>query len=171
MPDVEGTMTGVTIGQAARGAGVGIETVRFYERQGLIAQPRKPDGSGVRHYSEDLIERIRFVREAQNLGFSLREVAELLTLRSDPASNCSDVQERATAKLRDVREKIKRLQQIDAALESLIDACPGRGGLQVCSIMDALTTRRATTPEAHHTSAVDGHSDQHSGTAETPSLA
>jgi len=62
-------MTGVTIGQAARGAGVGIEPVRFYERQGLIAQLRKPDGSGVRHYSEDLIERIRFVREANLLIF------------------------------------------------------------------------------------------------------
>lgn len=137
----------MTIGRAAREAGVGIETVRFYERQGLIAQPRKPDGSGTRRYSEALIERIRFIREAQGLGFSLREIDELLALRSDPGADCSDVRNRASAKLLEVRRKIAQLQQIDAALEGLIAACPGRGGLQACSIMDALTTRPTNAPD------------------------
>ncbi len=131
--------SGMTIGQAADQAGVGIETVRFYERQGLIKQPRKPEGTGVRRYPADLVARIRFVREAQQLGFSLRETAELLALRADPGADCSEVREQASAKLQDVRQKIERLRQIGAALESLIATCPGRGALQACSIMDALT--------------------------------
>lgn len=130
---------GMTIGQAASQAGVGIETVRFYERQGLIEQPRKPEGAGVRLYPADLVERIRFIREAQQLGFSLREAGELLALRADPSADCSEVREQATIKLQDVRQKIERLRQIGAALESLIASCPGRGALQACSIMDALT--------------------------------
>lgn len=162
---------GITIGRAAQEAGVGIETVRFYERQGLIAQPRKPDGSGVRRYSRDLIERIRFIREAQNLGFSLREVDELLALRANPAADCSDVREQATAKLRDVRRKVERLLQIDAALEDLIAACPGRGGLQVCSIMDALTTRYPGAPDADGTNRGGSHPDQDPRTAEAPGAA
>ncbi|WP_149536697.1 MerR family transcriptional regulator [Siccirubricoccus phaeus] len=130
---------GLTIGRAARAAGVGVETIRFYERQRLVAQPPKPEGAGVRLYPADTVERIRFIKDAQELGFSLREIHELLALRADPAADCSDVRERATAKLDDVQRKIQRLQDIGAALERLIAACPGRGGLHACSIMDALT--------------------------------
>lgn len=129
---------GMSIGQAASQAGVGIETVRFYERQGLIERPRKPEGTGVRCYPADLVKRIRFIREAQQLGFTLREASELLALRADPSASCLEVREQATAKLQDVRQKIERLRQIGAALESLIASCPGRGALQACSIMDAL---------------------------------
>jgi MerR family transcriptional regulator, copper efflux regulator len=132
---------GLTISKAAREAGVGVETVRFYERQGLIQQPPKPLGPGVRTYSPDMVARIRFIREAQQIGFSLREIGELLTLGADPSADCSDVREQATAKLGEVRQKIERLQEIGTALETLIAACPGRGGLQACSIMDALTQR------------------------------
>lgn len=132
-------MTGLTIGKAAREAGVGIETIRFYERQRLVAQPPKRERPGVRLYSSETVERIRFIREAQELGFSLREIHELLTLRADPAADCSRVREQATAKLGDIRRKIRRLQGIDAALERLIATCPGRGSLQAYSIMDALT--------------------------------
>lgn len=134
---------GLTIGRAAREAGVGVETIRFYERQRLVAQPPKPQGVGVRLYPADTVERIRFIKEAQELGFSLREIHELLALRADPAADCSDVRERATAKLDDVQRKIQRLQDIGAALERLIAACPGCGGLQACSIMDALTHHHA----------------------------
>lgn len=134
--------TGMTIGRAARQAGVGVETIRFYEREGLIEQPRKPEGAGVRLYPADLVERIRFIREAQRLGFSLREASELLALRADPDADCSDVREQASAKLRDVEQKIEQLRQLHAALESLIASCPGRGKLQACSIMDALTFHR-----------------------------
>lgn len=132
-------MAAMTIGTAAREAGVGVETIRFYERRGLVAQPPKPAGSGARRYSPETVERIRFIREAQQLGFSLREIAELLALRADPSADCSEVREQASVKLDEVRRKIERLRQIGAALETLIAACPGRGRLQTCSIMDALT--------------------------------
>ena len=135
------SMTALTISKAAGEAGVGVETIRFYERQGLIEQPPRPAGSGVRRYSPETVERIRFIKEAQQIGFSLREVQDLLALRADPSADCSDVREQAVAKRTEVRRKIDQLQQIEAALETLIAACPGRGGMQACSIMDALTLR------------------------------
>src|SRR3546814_1209070 len=92
-------MQGVTIGRAARKAGVGVETIRFYERKGLIAQPPKPARAGFRHYPEETVERIRFIRQAQELGFSLREVCELLDLRPDPQADAADVRARATAQI------------------------------------------------------------------------
>src|SRR5713101_6543606 len=132
-------MRALTIGRAAHEAGVNIETVRFYERRGLIERP--PKGDGYRIYSPDQVARIRFIKEAQQIGFSLTEIGELLTLRADPAADCSDVQQQAVAKRQEVRRKIQQLQEIDAALETLIATCPGSGALQACSIMDALTLR------------------------------
>src|SRR6266481_3588033 len=132
-------MQALTIGRAAREADVNIETVRFYERRGLIERP--PKGEGYRIYSSEQVARIRFIKEAQQIGFSLTEIGELLTLRADPAADCSDVRRQAIGKRQEVRRKIEQLQQIDAALETLIAACPGRGALQACSIMDALTLR------------------------------
>jgi MerR family copper efflux transcriptional regulator len=132
-------MQALTIGRAAREAGVNIETVRFYERRGLIEQP--PKGEGYRIYSSEQVARIRFVKEAQQIGFSLTEIGELLTLRADPAADCSYVRQQAIAKREEVRRKIERLQQIDAALETLVAACPGSGALEACSIMDALSFR------------------------------
>lgn len=93
-------MKALTISQAARAAGVGVETLRFYERRNLILRPSKlPDG-GFRRYPPETIERVRFIRQAQGLGFSLREIEELLSLRADPASDCGQVRERAVAKPR-----------------------------------------------------------------------
>ena len=137
-------MQPLTIGKAACEAGVNIETVRFYERRGLIEQPLK--GGGYRVYSSELVARIRFIKEAQQIGFSLSEVRELLTLRADPTADCSDVQRQAVAKLEEVQRKVKKLREIGRALETLIAACPGRGGLQACSILDALTLRSETKP-------------------------
>ena len=134
-------MKALSIGKAAREAAVGVETIRFYEREGLIARPRKPEGSGVRVYPTETVERIRFIREAQQLGFSLREIRELLALRADPSTDCSDVREQAVAKLQAVRQKIEELHRIGAALETLIAACPGQGGVQACSIMEAIALR------------------------------
>ncbi len=132
-------MPEMTIGKAARKAGVGIETIRFYERRGLIAQPPKPRDAGFRVYPEQTVQRIRFIRQAQELGFSLREIDELLSLRADPSADCSDVRERAAAKLEEVDRKMEQLGQIRAALNELIAACPGTGALRACSIMEALT--------------------------------
>jgi MerR family transcriptional regulator, copper efflux regulator len=131
-------MKALTIGKAAREAGVGVETIRFYERQGLIEQPPKPH-MGVRRYADEAVARIRFIKKAQQLGFTLHEIHELLALRADPDADCSQLREEAVAKLQNVQQKIEQLQQIGAALQALIDACPGQGGLQACSILEALT--------------------------------
>ena len=128
----------LTIGKAARLAGVGIETIRFYERKGLIEQPVKPDTGGYRRYPQKTVEKIRFIRQAQELGFSLREIDELLSLQSDPEADCSDVQKQAAVKLAEVDQKIARLRQIHKALSSLIAACPRCGPLGACSIMGAI---------------------------------
>lgn len=135
-------MRAMRIGEAARKAGVGVETIRFYERKGLIEQPPKTAGAGFRVYPEDAVKRIRFIRQAQQIGFSLREITELLALRADPAADCSAVREQAVAKLQQVWRKVEQLQEIGAALESLIAACPGRGALEACTILDRLADAR-----------------------------
>lgn len=131
-------MNATTISKAAQAAGVGIETIRFYERKGLIEQPPKPRDGGYRIYPEDTVRRVRFIRRAQELGFSLREVADLLSLRLDERADAGDVQRRAMAKLQDVDAKIAQLQRIRRGLAELLERCPGKGELQCCSILGAL---------------------------------
>lgn len=133
-------MSNLTIGKAARRAGVGVETIRFYERRGLIEQPLKPMGGGFRDYPEETVERIRFVQQAQELGFSLSEIDELLSLRADPAADSSEVRSRAVAKLDEVNQKIDRLEEIRAALKTVVAACPGSGSTEACSILDAMSS-------------------------------
>ncbi len=132
-------MREMTISKTARKAGVGIETIRFYERRGLIEQPPKPGDAGFRVYPEETVRRIRFIREAQELGFSLSEIDELLSLRADPSTDAGAVRARAEAKRHQVNEKIAQLDRIRTALDRLIAACPGSGALRACSIMEALT--------------------------------
>ena len=127
------------IGKAAEKAGVGVETIRFYERKGLIEQPRKPENGGSRSYSAATVARVRFVREAQRLGFSLKEIEELLLLRADPETECAEVRERACVKLEEVNDKIARLTAIQGALKNLIRSCRGEGAAASgCPILDAL---------------------------------
>jgi MerR family transcriptional regulator, copper efflux regulator len=135
--------TGMTISHAARQAGVGVETIRFYERRRLIRQPARPRSGGYRLYEADVVERIRFVRQAQELGFSLREIAELLSLRADPQTDCGEVRTQAVAKRAEVDRKIAQLQHIRAALDELIATCPGSGALRTCTIIDGLKGRPA----------------------------
>jgi MerR family copper efflux transcriptional regulator len=131
---------GLTIGKAARAAGVNVETIRFYERRGLIEQPRKPDGHGYRQYSLTIVARIRFIRKSQALGFSLREIEDLLSLETDTGADCGDVQERAAAKIEDLDHKIAELVRMRTALEQIAATCPGCGApLRSCSIMEALS--------------------------------
>jgi len=127
-----------TIGQAAQRASVGVETIRFYERKGLIQQPKKPLSGGFREYSGEIIQHIRFIRQAQDLGFSLKEIDVLLGLRANPGSDCATVQRRACEKLAEVERKVAQLNKIGAALEKVIAACPSRGALDGCSIIAAL---------------------------------
>ena len=131
-------MNALTIGKAAQKAGVGVETIRFYERKGIIAQPPRPAGHGYREYTDDVVTRIRFVRQAQELGFTLKEIDSLLALEADPASDASEVRDRALRKLEEVERKMARLARIAWALRTVIDACPATGALSCCSIMDAL---------------------------------
>ena len=132
-------MINLTIGRVARNAGVGVETIRFYERKGLIDQPPKPQYGGYRIYSEDTVARIRFIRQAQELGFSLGEISELLSLQADPRAECEDVRAQAKKKLAEVERKITQLSAIRSALRELIAACP-RQGLATgrCSILEAM---------------------------------
>lgn len=131
-------MSSMTIARAARVGGVGVETVRFYERRGLIKQPRKPINGGFREYDGEAVVRIRFIRQAQQLGFSLREIQELLNLRADPAADCAAVRARAVLKRDEVTQKIVRLRALGAALDTLIASCPGGGALNACTILDAI---------------------------------
>lgn len=130
-------MASLTIGKVARQAGVNVETIRFYERRGLIEQPPRPDRS-FREYSPEIVRRVCFIREAQNLGFSLSEVAELLALRADPKANCDDVRAQAEAKRAEVNEKIRKLKSINKALDRLIAECPKKGNLSSCPIICAI---------------------------------
>jgi MerR family transcriptional regulator, copper efflux regulator len=133
-------METVTIGQLARKAQVHVETVRYYERRGLLPQPVR-QWSGYRQYSQDDVTRLRFIKHAQRLGFSLKEIAELLSLRVDPDTSCREVKQRAEAKLVDIEEKILTLEQIQKALKQLVSACRGRGPTTMCPILEALETR------------------------------
>lgn len=137
-----------TISKAAEQAGVGVETIRFYERKGLVEQPRRPPSGGFRHYPADTVARIRFIRQAQHLGFSLREIEELLALQADLATNCAEVRQQVQTKLSEVNHKITQLQQIQSVLEQLIKACPGQGALEGCPVIEALNRAEPTTPQA-----------------------
>lgn len=139
-------MSDMTIGQAARAASVGVETIRFYERKALIAQPPKPAMGGFRCYSQEIVQRIRFIRQAQELGFSLKEIGVLLNLRADPDTDCAAVQKQAREKLAEVERKVAQLLKIGGALEKVIAACPSHGGLEGCSIMAALEHPEEITP-------------------------
>ncbi len=134
-------MKPMTIGQVAKQTGVGIETIRFYERRGLIDEPPRRD-SGYRQYSEDVIARIEFIKRAKELGFSLKEINELFSLRVDHDTSCGDVRSRAEAKIADTQEKIRELQRIKTALKKLVTACTGHGPSSECPILDALEGKK-----------------------------
>lgn len=131
----------LTIGRAAKQAGVGVETIRFYERRGLIEQPPKPSGKGYRRYPAQTIQRLRFIRRAQHLGFSLREIKELLDLRARPAATCPDMRQRARVKLAEIDRKISELTSIRQELGSAVEACPGTNDLSACTVVAALEER------------------------------
>lgn len=126
-----------SIGQVARRAGVGVETVRFYEREGLLEEPARK-ASGYRQYAEEAIKQIRFIKRAQQPGFSLKEIAELLTLRVDGQTECSQVKERAAAKLAEVEQKMIALQRMRQALLQVASLCDREGPKSRCPMLDAL---------------------------------
>ncbi len=130
-------MGSLTIGEVAKQTGIGVETVRFYEKSGLIDEPPRTE-AGYRQYPEDTASRVRFIRHAKELGFTLTEIKELLNLRLDPTTTCEDVRQVAEEKLRNVRAKIQSLQAIEMALGELIGACAVGGPEGECPILEAL---------------------------------
>jgi len=136
-------MNGMTIGQVAQKAGIGIETIRFYERKGLIDEPPRKE-SGYRSYDAGVVDHLAFIQQAKELGFSLKEIGELLAIRSDTKTACNDVKQVAMEKLRDIEAKIKMLSRMRRSLKKLVDKCPGQGPLNDCPILDALERRTHT---------------------------
>jgi len=114
----------MTIGRLARRAGVSVDTLRFYERKGLITQPRRML-SGYRNYSDEVIDRLRFVKDAKGLGFSLREIRELLSLGVKSTRECGPITRKAEAKLGQMTQKIVRLQGLRRTLRKMIRDCHG----------------------------------------------
>ena len=116
----------LSIGKVARRAGARVETIRFYERQGLLTAPMRKE-SGYRLYSELVLGRIRFIRRAKELGFSLREIKELLQVRRNSSAPCEDVCEKAQAKIANIEEKIAMFTKMREALSGLVAACAPTG--------------------------------------------
>jgi len=139
-------MKPLTIGALARRAGVGVETIRFYERKGLVRRPPRP-GTGFRVYPEETVARIRFIRQAQALGFTLREIVGLLGLRITPGTDSAAVRTRAVAKLANVEARLAELERIRGALAKLIAGCSGRGAVTTCTILGALAELADRDPE------------------------
>lgn len=125
------------IGELASRAGVNVQTVRYYERRGLLREPERTS-SGYRQYSTESLKRLRFIKGAQELGFTLGEIGELLGLRVEDPASCSMVAERTRAKLADVRRKIRELHRMESVLESLASACAMRTQTAECPILESL---------------------------------
>ena len=130
-------MQAISIGQLARAAGVGVETVRFYERKGLLDAPARKD-SGYRQYDDESVARLKFIRQAQQVGFTLKEIGELLGLRDDPHARRGDVRDRATAKIADIDAKVRDLMAMRGSLVGLLESCEGDGPASECPIITAL---------------------------------
>ena len=129
-------MSAMTIGALAKKAGVNIDTIRYYERNGLIPEPMRRL-SGYREYGPSDVSRLRFILRAKELGFTLAEIAELLSLSAD--RDVRGVKRRAENRLQQVEYKIQELQRVRRGLKTLIDACPGHGDLERCPIIAALS--------------------------------
>lgn len=128
----------LTISRLAAAAGVGIDTVRYYERAGLLPEPPRR-ASGYRAYREEDVQRLRFIRRAKHLGFTLEEIASLLQLSADHERGVGGVHAAAAARLSDLDARIAELQRVRDGLRQLVDACPGHGAPNECPILNALT--------------------------------
>ena len=127
------------IGELAKRAEVPIDTVRYYEREGLIPPPVRR-ASGYRDYLEADVDRLRFMRRAKGLGFTLHEIRELLSLTAIAGDDMAELNAQTYAKLHDVEARIQSLTRIRDALQGLVNACPGHGSLDRCPILAALSS-------------------------------
>lgn len=128
------------IGAVAEEADVNVQTLRYYERRGILPEPQRLK-SGYRNYGEDTVQMVRFIKRAQDLGFSLNEIEELLALRQNRRRSCGEVRGIAKAKLDDVDEKMHALRRLKKALATLVDRCDESGAALDCPILEALDDR------------------------------
>ena len=155
-------MAGLTIGKLAKSAGVSTDTVRFYERCGLLEPPART-ASNYRIYPERDIYKLKFIVRAKHLGFTLKEIKELLTLRQDPDATKRQVKTLAEAKIADLKERIVDMQRILATLEQITKTCDGKGLADDCPILAAMEgdeghpCLHADEEASCHHHAADGH--------------
>jgi MerR family copper efflux transcriptional regulator len=126
------------IGELATLSGLSVDTIRFYEKQGLIPPPQRTE-TNYRMYGADTPRRLIFIRKARDLGFTLQEISQLLALSEDSRAGASDVKERSQAKLAELDRKIAEMQAMRRSLETLVSACSGHGPSHDCPILAALT--------------------------------
>ncbi len=136
-------MKSLTIGKLAKEAGVNLETVRYYERRGLLPKPPRSASSGYRQFPEDAPRRLRFIRRAQELGFSLAEIRELLSLRVSRNTTSAAIRTRTEAKIADIDSKIRSLESMKKTLQKLTKACDGCAPVAECPILDSLNKEEA----------------------------
>ena len=127
----------LTIGQLAKAAGVNVQTVRFYEREGILRPQTRLD-SGYRVYNEDSLKRLHFIRQAKDLGFSLDEIQSLLNLRVRSVDRCNQVRSKAEQKLKDVQQKITHLKKLERTLKNLVSDCENRVVSDCCPIIEKM---------------------------------
>jgi len=128
-------MAELSIGKLAKACGVNIDTVRYYERKGLLT-PTDRTHAGYRVFSNETVKRLKFVRRAQTLGFTLAEIKEILTLSETPEADCADIRDYTHKKITEIKERITDLAKIIYSLEKLAKSCPGEGKpLNECSIL------------------------------------
>ena len=132
-------MERLTIGEVAKQAQVRIETLRYYEWTGLVANSPRSE-SNYRRYPQETVRRVQFIKRAQELGFSLKEIMELLALRATPEIPCADIRRRALDKITAIEEKIQTLNAMKHALAQLVEECSGQGEVTDCPILAALGT-------------------------------
>jgi MerR family mercuric resistance operon transcriptional regulator len=130
------------IGQVAELGGVNLQTIRYYERERLLPEaPRL--ASGYRVFSADTVRRVRFIKRAQELGFTLAEIRELLSLRVNPGRDSAEVRDLAVRKISDIEARIRNLQAMKTALEHLTDRCSGHGPTSECPILESIDSSEA----------------------------
>jgi MerR family transcriptional regulator, copper efflux regulator len=131
---------GLTTGEVAKQACVHVETLRYYERRGLLAKPLR-SAANYRLYAEDTVQRLRFIKAAQALGFSLKEIKEMLALQATPQTSCAGIRLHAETKIAAIDDKISLLSTMKRALAQLVEECSGDGPLTDCPILEALATQ------------------------------
>jgi MerR family mercuric resistance operon transcriptional regulator len=141
----ENAMSAITTAIIAEQAGVNIETIRYYERRGLIEKPPR-NISGYRQFPEETVERIRFIKNSQRLGFSLREIRDLLSLKVTPKASCADVKRKTDQKILEIEERIYNLQQMKQALQELSSRCLMSTNIKECHILNLLEKNIQITP-------------------------